>query len=82
MLFVSPARDRARLGMIIARKNLASAVQRNRLKRVIRSRCELMIDQEAASLNLVFLLRRKVSDIRQLQLEKEIEGLLARIKSA
>ena len=53
--------SRSRLGMVIAKKNIAKAVQRNRLKRVVRETFRQR--QFKVSLDIVFLARRGASDL-------------------
>ncbi len=68
--------QRSRLGLVIAKKNVSTAVQRNRVKRVIRD--SFRLNQETlAGLDLVVLARKDADKLGNPQLRDHIQKLWA-----
>lgn len=64
----------SRLGLVIAKKNVAKAVQRNRVKRMVRNYFRLHGDQ-TAGLDLVVLARKDVDTLLNSQLTERLASL-------
>jgi len=73
LLAKSSASDHSRLGLVIAKKNIRLANQRNRVKRVIREffRCH----PPAKHLDLVFLARKGLGDLSNDQIRSQLQEL-------
>jgi ribonuclease P protein component len=65
---------RSRLGLVIAKKNVAKAVQRNRVKRMIREYFRLHGEQ-LRGLDLVVLARKDVDTLQSGQLRERLGSL-------
>ena len=52
----------SRLGLVIAKKNVRKAVQRNRIKRLVRE-CFRQMPDQAPALDVVFLARRGLDEL-------------------
>ncbi|PCJ43551.1 MAG: ribonuclease P protein component [SAR86 cluster bacterium] len=63
-----------RLGVIVAKKNVKSAVQRNRLKRIIRESFRLR-QEEFGTIDLVFLARRGLDKMNNQEASIQINKL-------
>jgi ribonuclease P protein component len=61
----------ARLGLVIAKKNVRLAVQRNRIKRILRESFRLN-QQQLVGLDIVILARRGLDELDNRQLHKLI----------
>ena len=70
----------ARLGLIIAKKHVSLAVQRNRIKRVIRNSFRLNSDL-LSRLDLVVLARKDADTLDNSQLKRKIEALWVKLES-
>jgi len=69
----------ARLGLVIAKKNVKLAVQRNRIKRQLREYFRLQQEQ-IKGLDLVFVGRKGLDNLNNQQLRLQIASLLDKIK--
>ena len=67
-----------RLGLVIAKKNVKHAVQRNRLKRIIRESFRLQ-QHNLPSVDIVVLARRGVDQLDNSQLEKDLAKIWQRL---
>lgn len=72
--------DLPRLGLVIAKKNVRHAVQRNRIKRQIResfrlSRADFIASAEAGSFNAIVLARRGVDQLDNALLRNQLQHL-------
>lgn len=65
---------RPRLGLVIAKKNVAKAVQRNRVKRMIREYFRLH-PEPVAGLDLVIMARKDVDTLQSSQLRERLGTL-------
>lgn len=76
LLFLSRPNQRSnsRLGLVIAKKNVRLAVQRNRIKRVIRESFRLH-QAELPALDIVVLTRRGLDKLDNDALHKSVEQL-------
>ena len=74
MLAVSNDRGAKRLGMVIAKKNVAKAVQRNRIKRQIRGSFR-KTRPRIEPLDVVVLARKDVDKLRNLQVMVSLNSL-------
>lgn len=63
-----------RLGIVIAKKNVAKAVERNRIKRQIRE-CFRKSHRQLGSVNLVVLARRDTDKLSNSQLTNNLDSL-------
>lgn len=70
--------DFPRLGLVVAKKNVRQAVQRNRVKRIIRESFRLH-QHEIANVDMVILVRQGVDKLSNAQLHTEIEKLWKRL---
>jgi ribonuclease P protein component len=66
---------RPRLGLVIAKKNVSKAVQRNRLKRVLRESFRLR-QSEIPLIDIVVLARKDADKLAPLELRKMIDRLI------
>lgn len=69
-----------RLGLVVAKKNIHTAVQRNRIKRQIRESFRQRMDK-ASDLDLVVLVRKDADKLSNKQLAKELASLLQDLDS-
>lgn len=67
-----------RLGLVIAKKNIKHAVQRNRIKRIIRESFRLH-QQQLPNTDMVFLARRGLDALENSQLHHEMEKIWQRL---
>ena len=65
-------RDRHRLGLVIAKKNVKLAVQRNRIKRVTREFFRLLPDSEP-HMDVILLARRGLDELDNALLTRTLE---------
>ena len=65
---------RARLGLVIAKKNIRQANQRNRVKRLIRESFRLT-QHQLPSIDIIVLARRGLEDMSNPQLQAMLEQL-------
>jgi ribonuclease P protein component len=77
--------DRPRLGLVIAKKNIRLAVNRNRMKRLIRETFRAK-QQQLAGIDVIVLARKGMSDITNAvlieQLNKQWQGLTRKLQKA
>jgi len=66
---------RPRLGLVIAKKHVSKAVQRNRLKRVLRESFRLR-QSEIPLIDIVVLARKDADNLAPLELRKMIDRLI------
>jgi ribonuclease P protein component len=66
---------RPRLGLVIAKKHVSKAVQRNRLKRVLRESFRLR-QSEIPLIDIVVLARKDADKLAPLELRKMIDRLI------
>lgn len=64
--------DHPRLGLVIAKKNVRLAVQRNRVKRIIRESFRLH-QHQLPSVDVIFLARQNIDRLDNSQINKEID---------
>lgn len=67
-----------RLGLVIAKKNVKHAVQRNRIKRIIRESFRLH-QQQLPDVDMIFLARRGLDALENEQLHKEMTKIWQRL---
>ncbi len=67
-----------RLGLVIAKKNVKHAVQRNRVKRIIRESFRLN-QQQLPQVDIVFLARRGIDELTNAELHTELSKLWHRL---
>jgi ribonuclease P protein component len=70
--------DRPRLGLVIAKKNIRLAVQRNRVKRIIRESFRLHQHQLPA-IDMILLARAGLGEFSNTQLHDEISKIWIRL---
>lgn len=75
VLFATLSRKESMLGMLLAKKKLPRAVDRNKTKRQIRSGFDKLLRESDEALTLVFLLSAKVEKAKRPELGKEIKEL-------
>lgn len=63
--------DTSRLGLVIAKKNIKLAVDRNRVKRLVRE-CFRQFPIDDVSIDAVFLTRRGLGEIDNAELSKQL----------
>lgn len=73
-LYCPSAENYARLGVIVAKKNIRLAVDRNRLKRILRESFRLN-QSELPAMDCVILVRRGSSELPNQVLFDQLEGL-------
>lgn len=77
--------NRPRLGLVIAKKNIRLAVDRNRMKRLIRETFRAK-QQQLAGIDVIVLARKGMSDITNAvlieQLNKQWQGLTRKLQKA
>ncbi len=71
--------DHPRLGLVIAKKNVRLAVQRNRAKRAIRE-CFRLQQQQLPAVDIVVLARRGLDQLDDQPLQQMIHGLLLQLQ--
>ena len=64
----------ARLGMVVSKKSLPKAYQRNRVKRLIRESFRL-IQHQLAGLDVIILSRREIADADNETVFRIVEGI-------
>ncbi|ACE84132.1 ribonuclease P protein component [Cellvibrio japonicus] len=67
-----------RLGLVIAKKHVSLAVQRNRIKRLVREQFRLQ-QQELAGLDVIVLSRKGVADLENAEFVAQFRQQLQRI---
>lgn len=80
MLGCWTTRDMARLGIIVARKNVARAVQRNRIKRLIREAFRTR-KSDLVPVDLVVLARKELQFLENSQCLSHIHALMDEINN-
>lgn len=78
--FLKNDRDYPRLGMIVNKRNCPLAVNRNRIKRVIREHFRLT-QQDSMGFDLVLMLRSSVEKISDQELRSCLEKLFSQFKT-
>jgi ribonuclease P protein component len=77
--------DRPRLGLVIAKKNIRLAVDRNRMKRLIRETFRAK-QQQLAGIDVIVLARKGMNDVTNAvlieQLNKQWQGLTRKLQKA
>jgi len=77
--------NRPRLGLVIAKKNIRLAVDRNRMKRLIRETFRAK-QQQLAGIDVIVLARKGMSDVTNAvlieQLNKQWQGLTRKLQKA
>ncbi len=63
------------LGMIIQRKNIKLAVQRNYIKRVVRNEVKFLSSKK--TITIVFLVKRKIDNFNKLKLKKIVREIIS-----
>ena len=71
--------DNPRLGLVIAKKNIRLAVQRNRVKRAIRE-CLRLQQQQLDNIDIVVLARRGLDQLDNQALQQMIHTLLLQLQ--
>ncbi len=70
--------DHARLGLVIAKKHIRKAVQRNRIKRLVREYVRLH-QAQLGSIDAVFLARRGLDDLENDELQRLLHKQWSRV---
>lgn len=70
--------DHPRLGLVIAKKNVKQAVQRNRIKRIIRESFRLH-QHQLPNADIVILARRGLDQLTSAEIHKEFEKTWRRL---
>ena len=70
--------DHPRLGLVIAKKSIRHAVQRNRVKRIIRESFRLQ-QYQLPAVDLIVLARPGMGDLGNAELAAEMSGLWVRL---
>lgn len=70
--------EHPRLGLVIAKKNIRLAVQRNRVKRIIRESFRLH-QHELPAVDIVILARRGLGDLDNAAIHAELENIWKRL---
>ncbi|MET0355601.1 MAG: ribonuclease P protein component [Cellvibrio sp.] len=77
--------NRPRLGLVIAKKNIRLAVDRNRMKRLIRETFRAK-QQQLAGIDVIVLARKGMNDVANIQLieqlNKQWQGLIRKLQKA
>lgn len=77
--------NRPRLGLVIAKKNIRLAVDRNRMKRLIRETFRAK-QQQLAGIDVIVLARKGMNDVANTQLieqlNKQWQGLIRKLQKA
>jgi len=77
--------DRSRLGLVIAKKHIRHAVDRNRMKRLIRETFRAK-QQQLAGIDVIVLARKGMNDVTNTvlieQLNKQWQGLIRKYQKA
>lgn len=68
-----------RVGLVIAKKNVRLAVQRNRVKRIIRETFRHR-QHELAPIDIVVLVRKGIDELSNEELHQSFHGLWSRIR--
>lgn len=71
--------EESRVGLVIAKKNIKLAVQRNRIKRIIRESFRHSRSQ-LDNLDLVVMARRGASDMDNIELRQMLDKLLLKLR--
>ncbi len=74
VLILARKSSMTRLGVVVAKKNIKSAVQRNRIKRLIRESFRLR-KQEFDTIDLVVLVRRGLDQMENLEILNQLNKL-------
>jgi ribonuclease P protein component len=71
----------ARLGMAISKRNLKNAVDRNRIKRIVREsfRCH---QQELSGMDVIVMCKKGVKRMENVELFDSLNGLWKRVKNS
>lgn len=80
VLSVSTARDTSRLGVIVAKKNIRLACQRNRVKRLVRE--YFRKHHLPNSMDLVFMARRGASELSNDELTRDLDRIWRKLDRA
>jgi ribonuclease P protein component len=73
-------RPNSRLGIVVAKKNIASAVERNRIKRIIRESFRLS-KPGFATIDIVVLVKRGLDCLSNREISKQIIGLYGELST-
>ncbi|MFO8046573.1 MAG: ribonuclease P protein component [Halomonas sp.] len=80
MILATPnERGHPRLGLIVSKKNLRRAVDRNRLKRIARESIRLQ-QQRLPDVDIVLMARRGVGDLDNRILHRQLHGMWRRLE--
>jgi len=80
MALASPnERDHPRLGLIFSKKNVRRAVDRNRLKRIVRESIRLQ-QHRLPSVDIVVLARRGVHELDNATVHRQLHGMWRRLE--
>ena len=80
LILVCRSKTSPRLGIIVAKKNVKSAVQRNRLKRIIRESFRLR-QGEFGTIDLVVLARQSLDKMNNQEVQSQINKLFDELLS-
>lgn len=78
LLAVPNTLDHPRLGLVVAKKNVRHAVDRNKVKRVARE-CFRNSQQTLGALDIIVLARRGIGELSNSQLHKLFDGSFKRL---
>lgn len=73
LLSISSGEEQSRLGVIVAKKNVRHATQRNRIKRIVREHFRL--NPLPTPVDIIFLARRGVADKSNAELRADIAAV-------
>jgi len=68
----------SRLGLVVAKKNIATAVQRNRVKRILRESFRVRC-RDFDTIDIVVLVRRGLDQLENQEIHQNINSLLNKI---
>ena len=79
LLFTQNQQANPRLGLAIAKKQIKNAVDRNRVKRIIREsfRCKF---QDLPAVDIVVLARKSLLNMDNTEFRKKLDGLLEQVR--
>lgn len=72
--------DQSRLGLVIGKKHVKLATQRNRIKRVIRENFRLQFDEFSPCIDLVVLAKAGVNPREKSALHDQMQELMNKLK--
>lgn len=77
MLAIPNQKNHARIGLVVAKKNIKLAVQRNRIKRILRE--SFRLNQHLPAMDIVVLTRPKIDQLDNKSLQSSCEKLFNKL---